>query len=124
MTKPTEQQRRYAALVLGAFRDAFPGVPHKKFADLSPDEVIGLSDGLEHFVSAAKPEEKTPWPEKPMVLPMEGGFLMGMCATAKGTVLVWAHDDKQKPVEEFVERCFPGISRRRTVLHIIEPQGK
>lgn len=59
--------------------------------------------------------------ETPGVLPMQGGYLMGMCTTENGKVLLWAHDGNDEAVQKYIEQSWlKDVPKRAVTMYILD----
>ena len=72
-------------------------------------------------------QQSKPTPEPlfpiPTILPMEGGYKMGIVTTQKGLVMLWAHDGNDAAVRAYIEEYFPNVQRKEAILYIVDTQS-
>ena len=55
----------------------------------------------------------------PAVLPMEGGYKMGICTT-QHKIMLWAHDGNDAAVRKYIEKFFPNVPKKEVAMHILD----
>lgn len=61
-----------------------------------------------------------PFFEVPGVLPMEGGYKMGICMTKNKKVMLWAHDGNDVAVQRHIEKSFSNVPKRAVTMYILD----